>query len=135
NEAAALYQEARRRKSAVAWHRLRIGLKSFRYLVENFLPQRYEVWSDDLKKTQDLLGEVHDLDVVRQQVRRHCAQMDRELVAGCVERIDRERKDFLQEFLSSTSGSASPWLTWRAGFQWGHVLVATPAPEERRRTA
>jgi len=135
NEAAALYQEARRRKSAVAWHRLRIGLKSFRYLVENFLPQRYEIWSDDLKRMQDLLGEVHDLDVLRQQIRRNCAPADGEIAAQWIERIDRERKGFLQEFLAKASGAESPWLAWRAGFQWGHVLVATPAPPERRRTA
>jgi CHAD domain-containing protein len=131
NEAAQMYQEARRRKSAIAWHRLRIGLKSFRYLLENFLPQRYEVWADDLKRMQDLLGEVHDLDVLRQQIRRNCGKINVALVKQWMERIDRERKGQLQEFLAKTSGAESPWLTWRAGFQWGHVLVATPAAERR----
>jgi len=134
NAAVQMYQEARRRKSMVAWHRLRIGLKSFRYLVENFLPDRYEVWSDDLKRMQDLLGEVHDLDVLRQRVRRNCAKLNAEHVKQWIERIDRERKSQLQEFLTKTSGAQSPWLTWRAGFQWGHVLVATP-DAERRHTA
>jgi CHAD domain-containing protein len=134
NETVELYQRARRRRSSVAWHRLRISLKNFRYLVENFLPQRYESWSDDLKRMQDLLGGVHDLDVLRQQVRRQGARLAPALVAQSLERIDRERKTYLQEFLAKTSGPESPWLTWRAGFHWGHVLVAS-APPERRRTA
>jgi CHAD domain-containing protein len=134
NEAVEMYQQARRRRSSVAWHRLRIGVKNFRYLVENFLPQRYESWSDDLKRMQDLLGDVHDLDVLRQHVRRYAAKLSPALVAEWVERIDRERKTYLQEFLARTSGPESPWLIWRAGFHWGHVLVASPAGE-RRRTA
>jgi CHAD domain-containing protein len=134
NEVVETYQQARRRPSSVAWHRLRIGLKNFRYLVENFLPQRYENWSDDLKRMQDLLGDVHDLDVLRQQVRRNSAKLNPALVAEWIERIDRERKAHLQEFLARTTGPESPWFTWRAGFQWGHVLVAS-STGERRRTA
>jgi len=133
-QAVEMYQQARRRRSAIAWHRLRIGLKNFRYLVENFLPQRYEIWADDLKRMQDLLGHVHDLDVLRQQVRRNAKQLNPDLVAAWIERIERERKSHLQEFLAMISGPESPWLIWRAGFQWGHVLVADSAVD-RRRTA
>ena len=65
NEALELYERARKGRSRIAWHRLRIGLKGFRYTLENFMPQRYQPWSEDLKRVQDLLGEVHDLDVLR----------------------------------------------------------------------
>jgi CHAD domain-containing protein len=126
-----LLQEARRRRSAAAWHRLRIGIKSFRYLVENFLPQRYDAWEDDLKQMQDYLGDVHDLDVLRQQIRRTAGKTKPELAAQWTEKIDRERKAHLQKFLSKSSGPESPWLAWRAAFQWGHTLVARPEPQRR----
>jgi CHAD domain-containing protein len=127
-----LLQNARRRRSSVAWHRLRIGIKSFRYVVENFLPQRYEVWSDDLKQMQDLLGEVHDLDVLRQQIRRNSAKLDPGLAAQWKEKIELERKTQLQQFLAKASGPQSPWLTWLAGFQWSHTLVTHSAAPQRR---
>jgi len=56
HEAVRLYQEAKKRRGSVAWHHLRIEIKNFRYIVENFLPLRYEVWADDMKRMQDLLG-------------------------------------------------------------------------------
>ena len=131
NGAVELYQQARRRRSSVAWHQLRIGLKLFRYVVENFLPQRYEVWSEDLKRMQDLLGEVHDLDVLRGEICRNANKRDPASVASWIERIDRDRKAALQEFLAKTSGPESPWMTWRAGFQWGHTIVARSVGERR----
>jgi CHAD domain-containing protein len=131
NESVELYRQARERRSTVAWHRLRIGLKNFRYIVENFLPQRYEVWAADLKRMQDLLGDVHDLDVLRGEIRKHTSKLDPVIVTQWMERIESERKTHLQEFLAMTSGHESPWLTWRAGFQWGHTLVAAPFPARR----
>jgi CHAD domain-containing protein len=131
NEATELYQKVRQRESSVALHRLRKGLKNFRYIVENFLPQRYEVWGSDLKRLQDLLGNIHDLDVLRGDIRKNISKRDPALVAQWMQRIERERKNYLREFRAKTSGQDSPWLTWRAGFQWGHVLVAAPAPQRQ----
>ena len=58
-----LHNRALRNRSQVAFHTLRIGLKRFRYIVENFLPIEHKAWSNDFKEMQDLLGDVHDLDV------------------------------------------------------------------------
>jgi CHAD domain-containing protein len=131
NEAAEFHQQARKRRSAVAWHRLRIALKLFRYTVESFLPQRYEVWSEDMKRMQDLLGEMHDLDVLRTEIRRSASKLDPAIVAQWIEKIDRERKVHFQELAAKTAGPDSPWLTWRAGFQWGHALSARSLAERR----
>lgn len=131
NEAVELYQQARKRRGAVAWHRLRIGLKEFRYIVENFLPQRYEVWAGDLKAMQDQLGDVHDLDVLRGRLRKEASKLDAAALAKWSEKIAAERKTRLDEFLAKASGPESPWLVWRAGFQWGHALVAASFPQRR----
>jgi phosphohistidine phosphatase len=131
NEAVELYQRARRRPSSVAWHRLRIGIKHFRYIVENFLPQRYEVWSEDLKQMQDLLGEVHDLDVLRAEIRKESSALAPGNVAQWLARIGDERKSRLDAFAAKVSAKDSPWIVWRAGFQWGHSLVAAPFPQRR----
>jgi triphosphatase len=131
NEAAELHRQARKRRSAVAWHRLRIGLKRFRYTVESFLPQRYEVWSDDLKRMQDLLGEMHDLDVLRRDIRQSSRRLNPAIVGEWLEKIDRERRGYFQEFAKKSSGPESPWFSWRAGFQWGHTLASRTLGERR----
>ena len=51
-------------EDSARWHELRIAVKGFRYAVECFLPARFAVWEAGLRQTQDLLGEIHDLDVL-----------------------------------------------------------------------
>jgi CHAD domain-containing protein len=131
NEAAELYQRARRGRSRIAWHRLRIGLKGFRYTLENFMPQRYQPWSEDLKHIQDLLGEVHDLDVLRAVIRRQRAKLQEADVLQWFGRIEETRRARLEKFRSVVRSKGSLWMVWRAGFQGIHVVqssaaVATP---------
>src|SRR5208283_6072697 len=59
-----LHIRALRAEKPRPWHELRIGVKRFRYTVESLLPQKYERWGENLKRVQDLLGDVHDLDVL-----------------------------------------------------------------------
>jgi len=131
NEAVELYQRARKKPSSAAWHRLRMSIKQFRYIVENFLPQRYEVWAEDLKHMQDLLGDVHDLDVLRSEIRKKASALTPAGTAQWLATIRSERKARLDEFLAKASAKDSPWVVWRAGFQWGHALVAAPFPQRR----
>jgi len=131
NEAVHLYQKARKRRTSAAWHQTRIAIKRFRYVVENFLPQRYEVWGEDLEQMQDLLGDLHDLDVLRIDIRQQRAKFGPAIVAPWIEKIDAQRKVCLQKFLAKTSVEHSPWVVWRTGLQWGHVLVAASFPHRR----
>jgi CHAD domain-containing protein len=128
NEAATLYEEAKRKRSSVAWHRLRIGLKHFRYVVENFLPERYEAWSSDLKQMQDQLGDIHDIDVLRSVLRRHASKLDPQALEKWWEKLAIERKTILHAFLAKSRGPHSPWDVWRSGFQQGQTLVAASFP-------
>jgi CHAD domain-containing protein len=125
SEAAELYERARRGRSRIAWHRLRIGLKGFRYTVENFMPQRYQPWSEDLKHIQDLLGEVHDLDVLRAVIRRQRAKLAEADVLQWFERIEEARRARLEKFRSVVAGKGSLWMVWRAGFQAIHVVQSS----------
>jgi CHAD domain-containing protein len=125
NEAAELYERARKGRSRIAWHRLRIGLKGFRYTLENFMPQRYQPWSEDLKRIQDLLGEVHDLDVLRAELRRHRAKLNEADVLRWYQLIEEARKARLDKFRSVVAAKGSLWLMWRAGFQAIHVVQSS----------
>jgi CHAD domain-containing protein len=129
NEAAELFERARRGRSRIAWHRLRIGLKGFRYTLENFMPQRYEPWSADLKRMQDHLGEVHDLDVLRALIRRHRAKLQEADVLRWFQLIDEARKTRLEKFRSVIGGGGKESLgvVWRAGFQGIHIVQSSPA--------
>ena len=131
NEAVAKYQTARKHSSVAGWHRARIALKHFRYLVENFLPQRYEVWSKDLKHYQDVLGQVHDLDVLRDLLKRQRKHIGADACRQWNEKIIAARRPLLEDIVRFTSGPDSPWLVWRAAFRWGSVLKAAPLPERR----
>lgn len=130
NEVVQLYQAARKSRSRVAWHRLRIGLKQFRYTVENFLPQRSEVWIEDLKHLQDLLGEMHDLDVLRGEILHIRPPLDPASKKAWLARIEEMRKPRLAEVNARLSDRESLLLTWRAGFGWNHSLhIAAPIPQ------
>jgi CHAD domain-containing protein len=131
NEAVNLYHRARKLRSGAAWHRLRIGLKEFRYILENFLPQRYAQWSKELKGMQDMLGEVHDLDVLRLRIRKQ-AGLNPEIVAKWMEEIEKARKARLEEFRAKTANKDSSWVVWHKGLEWGHNLK-TVSPMELQR--
>lgn len=131
NEAARLYRRARDKKSSVAWHQTRIGIKQFRYVVENFLPQRHEVWAKDLKQMQDLLGNLHDMDIFRGEIRRLSTKFSPDIISAWLKKIDALRMKCLKDVLAKTSASNSPWIMWRAGFQWGLPVVAVSPPQRR----
>ena len=60
------HTRALRNRSQTAFHSLRIGIKGLLPVTSSktFLPAEHKAWSNDLKEMQDVLGEVHDLDVL-----------------------------------------------------------------------
>jgi CHAD domain-containing protein len=63
-----LHARALRTEKPKPWHTLRKAMKEFRYTVEILLPEHHARWREDLKRVQDLLGEVHDFDVLAEAV-------------------------------------------------------------------
>lgn len=117
-----LHVTAMRNRSRVGFHTLRIGIKRFRYIVENFLPQEHKLWSDDLKHMQDLLGEVHDLDVLwATAVSCHVFQ-DEPSRKMWHARIVEERTKRIDEYRQRTVGEDSLWDVWRAGLPQGRHI-------------
>ena len=117
-----LHTRALRNRSQVAFHTLRIGIKRFRYIVENFLPEEHQAWSNDLKHMQDLLGEVHDLDVLWATALSCHVFPDEALRKSWHGRIIDERTKRIDEYRESTTGTDSRWGRWRAGLPQGKQI-------------
>jgi exopolyphosphatase/guanosine-5'-triphosphate,3'-diphosphate pyrophosphatase len=121
-EARALHNRALRNRSQVAFHSLRIGIKRFRYIVENFLPIEHQAWSDDLKEIQDLLGEVHDLDVLWSTAVECQVFPDANSRQRWHERILSERSKRIARYRAKMVGENSLWQVWRAGLPQGQQI-------------
>jgi CHAD domain-containing protein len=117
-----LHTRALRTRSQVALHTLRIGIKRFRYIVENFLPQEHELWGSDLKRMQDLLGEVHDLDVLWETARQAQVFPDESSRTAWQQRIREERAKRFEEYRQRTTGKESLWTLWRDGLPKGKQI-------------
>jgi len=126
-----LHRTALRNRSSVAYHQLRIGIKRFRYMVENFLPQRHKRWSRDLRDLQDALGEVHDFDVLWGLVKSHpeVGVAERRLWQ---ETISSERQKRLALYRKKMVGRRSLWRKWRGELPQGDELAE--AALEKMRT-
>ena len=120
-EAYERHRQAMRNRTQVGYHQLRIGIKRFRYTVENFLPQRHEKWSKDLRNLQDALGEVHDFDVLRSMIRAHLGIHGEERVHWNA-RIAGERQKRLDAYRDKMLGKNSLWQLWRSDLPSGTEL-------------
>jgi CHAD domain-containing protein/HD superfamily phosphodiesterase len=126
-EARELHNRAMRNRSQVAFHNLRIGIKRFRYIVENFLPIEHKAWSNDLKEMQDVLGEVHDLDVlwstaVSCHIFPESAFPDKDSRQQWHERILAERTKRIDRYRKKMVGPDSLWQVWRASLPQGEQI-------------
>lgn len=110
-----LNRRAQRSRSLLAYHRLRVGLKKFRYAVESFLPSLYSGWVADLKVVQDLLGEIHDLTVLDQTIVTNKSLFEEAAFAAWRAKVEEQRAERLRQYRSKMAGKSSPLRAWREG--------------------
>ncbi|MGH9743086.1 MAG: CHAD domain-containing protein, partial [Candidatus Acidiferrum sp.] len=133
-EAKELHNRALRTEKSKPWHNVRIGLKRFRYTVEGLLPEHYAVWSENLKRLQDLLGDIHDLDVLSGMLKEAKAVEGPELpesLKAWREKISRERHARVETYRQLTLGTTSLWHEWRHNLPHGARLEAAAAARLR----
>ena len=123
-EAHELHSRALRTEKPKPWHALRIGLKRFRYTVENLLPGLYVRWEENLKRVQDLLGDLHDLDVLAALVKAESPGIAPESVDFLQQAIERKRKERIEIYRQRTLGHSGLWHEWRSGLPHGPQLEA-----------
>jgi CHAD domain-containing protein len=123
-EAKELHARALRTEKPKPWHELRIGVKRFRYTLESLLPDHYAAWSDNLKRLQDLLGDIHDLDVLAEMVKDASQHEISDSPAAWQEKIARERHDRITTYRHLTLGKTSLWTEWREQLPHGERLDA-----------
>ncbi|MHB8527553.1 MAG: CHAD domain-containing protein [Candidatus Acidiferrales bacterium] len=100
-------------RSRIGYHRLRAGLKTFRYTAEIFLPRLHAKWAEGLKQLQTFLGEIHDLDVLWSKVIRLRPVGDNATRVIWKAAIENEKAQRLAKYLSLASGQQSVWQGWR----------------------
>jgi CHAD domain-containing protein len=122
HEAWEAHRHALKTRSKISLHRARIALKRFRYSVENFLPARNSEWGREFKKIQDLLGEIHDLDVLSAEIARLRPTLSAPVRAKWQTVIQPERAKRLALYREKMSGPKSRWQLWRRALPQGAAL-------------
>jgi hypothetical protein len=116
-------------------HDLRIAAKRLRYSLETFAvafpPGEAEAHADRIRDLQDILGRIHDLDVLEDLLLGQIEQMDREARAGGVqiargEMEDGERRRRLEALV---------WGDQRHARLGVYSTIAVKADERRRQYA
>jgi CHAD domain-containing protein len=120
-EARRLHGRVMRGAPRETWHELRIALKRFRYVVESFLTEGFSKWASELKRLQDLLGEIHDLDVLDDLVLERSSQHPASSQA-LRDRIAEARAARETEYKERARKRPSPWASWRRELPAEHLL-------------
>ena len=76
-------------------------------------PTLYQSWSGDLKEIQDVLGEIHDLDVLWQTAIQIKAFPDVDARSQWRTRLIKEREQRLDLYRAKMTGRNSLWAVWR----------------------
>jgi CHAD domain-containing protein len=132
------YQELRRRHSYAVrteasrpWHALRIALKRFRYTAESLLPRHSLAWEEGLARLQDLLGAIHDLDVLKAWIKGDSDGVDANAEASLRVAIETERRARIERYRQHTGGDAGLLEVWKAGLMHETSIAAATAARLR----
>jgi CHAD domain-containing protein len=138
-EAKELHRRALRTESPGPWHELRIGVKRFRYTLELLVPSLHVKWIESLKRVQDVLGDIHDLDMLQDKISEWQSESDAETMKGWQSRVATIRQEKLQTYRQFALGGASIWQNWLGSFprhEWtaysaGRVTATRKAMDPR----
>jgi CHAD domain-containing protein len=114
-EARALHITAMRRRQPEHLHAVRIGVKRLRYTLESLLPERHAGVAKVLKRMQDVLGELHDLDVVLASLGTAEASVRLGVEAARLER--------LLSYKAMATGRQSVWSKVRAALPFDQATL------------
>jgi CHAD domain-containing protein len=124
-EAKELHNRALRTEKPKPWHTLRIGLKRFRYTIEGLLPDHYAAWSENLKRLQDLLGDVHDLDVL--------SELLKDTAPEAASRKSGKKKSLVNVMPESRPTASSLWARPASGTSGGTICRMAGVWKPRQR--
>ncbi|HEX4485133.1 MAG TPA: CHAD domain-containing protein, partial [Terriglobales bacterium] len=117
-----LHRRALQNRSRTSYHNLRIGIKKLRYMIENFLPDLNQDFGKELKHFQDVLGEIHDLDVLWAAAIEINKFPDIKAKIAWRDLIDRQRGERIAKYRARMVGANSLWRVWRARLPDGEYL-------------
>jgi CHAD domain-containing protein len=114
DDARALHVTAMRRRDAESLHRTRVGVKRLRYTLESLLPDVYDAVGKPLKKMQETLGDLHDLDVL-------CATLA-DVDGAALQAARAKRAELLATYKAMATGRGA-WTQVRNGLPTSAVVI------------
>jgi hypothetical protein len=126
-----LHARAVHTESPTRWHALRVGLKRFRYAAETLMPERSAAWDERVGQVQSLLGEIHDLDVLRSRIAQGSDGIDAASAGPLSHAIAAKRRACLEQYRDAMRGEGSLLREWRAGLPHGKAVAAATAARLR----
>jgi CHAD domain-containing protein len=129
-----LHARAVRTERPAPWHALRVGLKRFRYTVESLLPKRSAIWDASLGEMQGLLGQIHDLDVLRARITQESNGIDAAAAGSLRRTMAMRRQASIAEYRQRMSGDGGLLREWRAGLPRGKAIASATAARLRTTT-
>ena len=117
-----LHARAVRTEAPAPWHALRIGLKRFRYAVEILFPEGSIIWDESLAEMQGLLGEIHDLDVLRARITQESDGVDTARAGSIRHAIAAKRHQCIERYRQRMTGKDSLLRDWTTGLPHGKAI-------------